>query len=212
MKKVFMPVMLAMQLLSCTGGNSQESSTQIKVGGRCEGCEAIYETPVPFEQLQHTDTLPGFNEASEKLVISGIVYQKDGGTPAKNVVIYFYHTDEAGVYPARGGEKGWERRHGYLRGWVRTNEKGEYRFYTRRPASYPNSNNPQHIHMTVKEPGKTEYWIDDIHFLDDPLVTASMRQSERNVGGSGLVQLKKQNGIYTGMRNIILGMNVQDYP
>lgn len=30
----------------------------LHVGGRCEGCEAIYECPLPFEQLNETDTYP----------------------------------------------------------------------------------------------------------------------------------------------------------
>ena len=46
------------------------------VGGGCEGCEAIYESPVPFEQLKSVDTLPDFNDAGPKLEISGIVYRQ----------------------------------------------------------------------------------------------------------------------------------------
>lgn len=181
------------------------------VGGRCEGCEAIYESPVPFEKLSHTDTLPGFTGTGQKILISGVVYQKDGKTPAADVVIYVYHTDGKGIYPTRGNETGWDRRHGYIRGWVKTNRKGEYSFYTLRPASYPNSNNPQHIHMTVKEPDKNEYWIDEIHFLDDPLVTRQMISNDRKVGGSGFVKLEKSTGLLHGKRDIILGLNVQDY-
>ena len=48
------------------------------------------------------------------------------------------------------------RRHGYIRGWMKTNEKGQYRFYTLKPASYPNSTAVKHIHPTIKEPGKNE--------------------------------------------------------
>ena len=30
-----------------------------KAGGSCEGCEAIYESPVPFEKLKSFTLLPG---------------------------------------------------------------------------------------------------------------------------------------------------------
>ena len=65
---------------------------------------------------------------------------------------------------------GWGERHGYIRGWVKTNERGEYKFYTLRPGAYPGRNNPEHIHITVKEPGMNEYFIDDYHFADDTIL------------------------------------------
>ena len=121
-------------------GSFAESKT--KVGGNCEGCEAIYESPVPFEKLYWTDTLPDFNDPGPKLEISGIIYKRDGKTPAAGVIIYIYHTDQKGMYPVKGDEKGWDKRHGYIRGWAKTNNNGQYRFYTLVPASYPISNNP----------------------------------------------------------------------
>ncbi|MBL7748800.1 MAG: hypothetical protein JNM19_15290, partial [Chitinophagaceae bacterium] len=130
----------------------------VKAGGSCEGCEAIYESPVPFGQLNETDTLPGFEEAGPKLRISGTIFKADGKTPAPGVVLYIYHTNQQGNYVSKSGE-GWEKRHGYIRGWVKTNEKGEYSFYTLRPASYPNSKAAQHIHPVIKEPGISDYYI-----------------------------------------------------
>lgn len=95
---------------------------------------------------------------------------------------------------------------------MKTNERGEYRFYTVRPASYPNSTNPQHIHITIKEPHLNEYWIDDYHFADDPLITADIKKAEGKRGGSGLLQLQTKHGIAKAKRNIILGMNIPGYP
>lgn len=66
------------------------------IGGPCEGCEAIYESPVPFENLNEVDTMPIFNEQGPKLAISGTVYKSDGKTPAPGVVLYVYHTDQIG--------------------------------------------------------------------------------------------------------------------
>ena len=131
--------MLTISGCSQTNSDKKINETVIKkkVGGGCEGCEAIYESPVSFEKLSSIGTLPDFNDPGPKIEISGIVYQRDGKTPAKDVVIYIYHTDQKGVYPKRGDEKGWGKRHGYIRGWVKTDKKGIYKFYTQKPAAYP---------------------------------------------------------------------------
>jgi protocatechuate 3,4-dioxygenase, beta subunit len=210
---------LLLGCLSCLFGCGQKTNKQvvqkeIKVGGRCEGCEAIYESP--FETLNETDTLPDFNEPGPKIEISGIIFQKDGKTPAPGIILYVYHTDQKGIYAKRGNETGWAKQHGYIRGWMKTDKNGFYRFYTLIPASYPNSTNPKHIHPTIKEPGYSEYWIDDFVFLDDPLLPASEKTKTHPVGGSGVLRpapadTVTKDGILRATRNIILGQNVQDY-
>ena len=161
-------------------------------------------------ELNSTDTLPGF-ESGPKLVVRGRIYKSDGKTPADNVVLYVYHTDQKGVYPTTGTEKGWARRHGYIRGWIRTDKSGDYTIYTTLPASYPNSSNPKHIHPTIKEPGKTAYWIDEFVFADDPLLPETEKNRSRPVGGSGLLHTTMKDGVLYAERNIILGKNVQGY-
>lgn len=204
-------VLLAGSLHSCAQSSQQESKTGKKVGGSCEGCEAIYESPTPFSRLSFRDTLPDYNDQGQKLHLSGVVYQSDGRTPAPGVVLYVYHTDQTGVYPTRGDEKGWAKRHGYIRGWIKTNNKGEYAFYTLRPAAYPGRQAEEHIHVTVKEPDKNDYWIDEYVFADDPLLTQEMRARLQNRGGSGVLQLQRQGNILVARRDIILGKNVPDY-
>ncbi|MBO0948419.1 dioxygenase family protein [Fibrella forsythiae] len=186
---------------------------QPPVGGPCEGCEAIHESPVPFDKLASFVKLPDATWAGKKpLGINGIVYKADGKTPAPNVILYVYHTDEAGQYVAKKDATGWERRHGSLRGWMRTNEKGEYKFVTPRPAPYPSRTDPAHIHITVKEPGLTEYYIDEFVFDDDPLLTADHRRKLANRGGSGILKLKDVGNMYKAERPIYLGRNIPNYP
>ncbi|MEZ0541334.1 dioxygenase family protein [Fibrella arboris] len=183
------------------------------VGGPCEGCEAIHESPVPFDKLASFVKLPDAAWATKKpLGINGIVYKADGKTPAPGVVLYVYHTDETGHYVARKGATGWEQRHGSLRGWMRTNEKGEYKFVTLRPAPYPGHTNPAHIHITVNEPGLPDYYIDEFVFDDDPLLTATQRQKLDNRGGSGILKLKDVGNMYKAERPIYLGRNIPNYP
>ena len=107
---------------------------------------------------------------------------------------------------------GWARRHGYIRGWVKTDADGKYTFYTFRPVAYPNGREPEHIHITVKEPNKNEYYIDAFMFEDDPLLTSSARRSLPNRGGSGIVLPTVKKGILTVERDIILGLNIPNIP
>ena len=199
-------ISLSMLSISC---QSQDSRSKPLVGGPCEGCEAIYE--YGEQKLFPVDTLPDFFQNEPKLKVSGVVFQKDGKTPAKDVILYIYHTDKAGIYPKKGGEKGWARRHGYLRGWIKTGADGKYSFYTFRPAAYPNRTIPQHIHITVKEPDKNEYYIDQFLFDDDPFVTTQERNRARNRGGSGIMKTSVENGMLTIRRDIVLGLNIPNY-
>jgi protocatechuate 3,4-dioxygenase beta subunit len=215
---IFVLTAVLLGFTGCSQNNSKKTATkpvnqkEIKVGGRCERCEAIYESYVSFDKLFYIDTLPDFNEPGPKIEISGTIYRQDGKTPASGVILYVYHTDQSGLYSKKGDETGWGKRHGYIRGWMKTNEQGQYKFYTLIPASYPNSTNPKHIHPIIKEPGKTEYWIDEFVFDDDPLLSVKERNKTNPVGGDGVLKPSLKNGMLRASRNIILGLNVADYP
>lgn len=184
--------------------------TASRIGGFCEGCEAIYDG-MPSQLNWETRIAPA-SEPGEPLEASGIIYQPDGKTPAPGVILYAYHTDARGIYPPAPAATGSARRHGRLRGWVRTNAKGEYKFITIKPASYPNSAIPSHIHLIVKEADKNEYYIDDIEFEDDRLLTQQERSRRRKNGGSGIVRPERSaGGVWLARRDIILGLNVQNY-
>jgi protocatechuate 3,4-dioxygenase beta subunit len=186
------------------------AETAERVGSYCEGCEAIYEG-LPSQLNWETRIAPA-SEPGEPMEASGRIYQPDGKTPAPGVILYAYHTDARGIYPPAPGASGHARRHGRLRGWIKTNAKGEYKFVTVKPASYPNRNIPSHVHLIVKEPDKNEYYIDDFEFDDDSLLTPQERARRRKVGGSGIVRLSKSaGGVWLARRDIILGLNVQNY-
>lgn len=206
--KPILYLVFCMLIITACPSQSGNPSDQI-VGGPCEGCEAIFE--YGDKVLTATDTLPKFQESEPKLKITGTIYEKDGKTPAEGVILYIYHTNREGIYETRGDEKGWARRHGFIRGWLRTEKDGRYTVYTFRPAAYPDRSEPEHIHMTVKEPGKNEYYIDSIFFEDDPLLTGSAKSGTRNRGGSGIVQPVLKDNLLTVARDIILGMNIPNY-
>lgn len=186
------------------------SSDRNSVGGGCEGCDLMF-VEIP-STIKSEATIVSANEPGEKLEISGIIYQHDGKTPAPDVILYVYQTAKNGLYEPGDNQTGEVRRHGRIRGWVKTNQKGEYKIVTIRPGNYPNSNIPAHIHPTVKETDKNEYYIDEIVFDDDKFVDGNYRSREEKRGGSGILHLKKENGKWIGRHDIVLGLNVPTYP
>lgn len=136
--------------------------------------------------------------------IGGVVYKPDGRTPASNVVVYAYQTDAGGRYSRGTPETEWSRRHGLLRGWVRTGSDGRYAFDTIKPGPYPDRQFPAHVHLTVLEPGRPPYWIDDIVFAGEFGVTDTYRRERENRGGDGIVTLTRNGGVLLARRNIIL--------
>lgn len=183
---------------------------QYELVGSCEGCEAIFE--FNDKKLSAVDTLVDFENQGPKLKLTGIVYKEDEKTPAENVILYIYHTNQTGIYPTRGDEKGWAKKHGYIRGWVKTDQNGRYTFYTLKPGTYPSGNEPAHIHIIVLEPNGKYYWINSFKFSDDPLLTDHEKNNSLvRGGGINILHLKKENNLLIGNRDIILGKNVPGY-
>lgn len=190
--------------------SSSSSQASVLVGGPCEGCEAVHE--YGDKLLGTVDTIPGFINNEPKLLLSGIIYQADGITPASEVILYAYQTNREGIYPSDTTSTGWGRRHGIHRGWIKTDQSGHYEFWTFRPASYPNREEPKHIHLTVLEPDKNEYYLDAVVFEDDPFLTEEKRDHLNDRGGSGIVELVEREGILVARRDIVLGENIPGYP
>lgn len=196
-------------IMSCQSQSSQPVNKE--VGGGCDGCEIMY-VDMPH-QINSTDTSVGWHEAGQKLRVSGIVYKLDGKTPAANTIIYYWQTDNSGHYTPTSGMSAKAKRHGHIRGWVKTDADGRYSIYTIRPAPYPDRDMPAHIHLSIKEPTITnEYYIDELVFDDDKLLTSVKRQRLENRGGSGILKVVTEGSLQTAKHNIVLGLNIPDYP
>ncbi|WP_020538615.1 hypothetical protein [Lewinella cohaerens] len=198
-------------LTACQAQTPAETSStsQVIVGGPCEGCEALLE--YGDRLLFSVDTLPDFHKNEPKIVLTGTVFEPDGTTPATGTILYIYHTDREGLYSGGNNSSIWSRRHGRYRGWIKTDESGRYAFYTFRPAPYPGGQEVEHIHLTVKPAQTNEYYIDNFVFDDDPLLTKERRNQLQNRGGSGIIQLKREGELWRGERDIVLGLNVLGY-
>lgn len=220
---VYALVFISSLLTSCHHQNQPVSpkqkssnSSATAIGGPFENADYIY-IGMP-EKITATDTSAGWQQDGDQLLLTGTVYQPDGHTPAADVLIYYYHTNIAGKYLHKAEERrsmpanNRGQTHGYIRGWVKTNAQGKYFIYTVRPGTYPSRDEPAHVHVTIKEPALNEYYIDEFVFDDDPLLTSAKRQQLDNRGGSGILRLVKKDELYIGERNIILGLNIPDYP
>ena len=209
MKRLIIILVVTIFASSCGSSQNNNQPSSRLVGGPCEGCEAIFE--YGDKKLTSVDTLPDFNEQGLKIKVTGIIYNENG-SPAKDVILYIYHTNQNGIYATKGGEKGWVKRHGYIRGWVKTDENGGYTFYTLKPGLYPDRSSPAHIHPTILEPNGKYYWLESYHFKGDSLLTEKEISPKAPRGGSiGILTLTKQGDIMVGTRDIILGKNIPDY-
>lgn len=208
MKRIVTAIFLIVLMFSCA--KSQKQNTRRLVGGPCEGCEAIFE--YGNRKLTPTDTLPDFYKKGPKIKVEGTIYKPDGKTPAKDIILYVYHTNQEGIYAPKKDAKGWAVRHGYNRGWVKTDKNGYYAFYSLKPAPYPNSSEPAHIHYTILEPNGKYYYLSSCHFKGDSLLTNNEIKPDSPRGGSsGLLNLKKEGNLLVGTRDIILGKNIPGY-
>jgi protocatechuate 3,4-dioxygenase beta subunit len=182
------------------------------VGLPCEGCDAVFEG-LPAE-LPSVARIAPESEPGEALRIEGTVLDRTG-KPVAGVIVYAYHTDDHGIYPTDERLKGTSaHRHGRLRGWVTTDGNGRYRFDTIRPAGYPNTDIPSHVHMHVIEVGRCTYYIDDLLFDDDPRLTPqSRRRLAQGRGGPGVaVPRTDGSGGWIVTRDILLGEKIPGYP
>lgn len=201
----------------CTAQTSSSTQTdtyrlQMPVGGGCDGCELMY-VGMPA-QIASVDTSAGWAEVGQQLLITGTVRQPDGYTPARDVIIYYWQTDAKGYYSPKSGMDEKAKRHGHIRGWVKTDKEGRYAIYTNRPAPYPNKTMPAHIHLAIKEPAiANEYYVDELVFDDDPLLLPAIKKKPlENRGGSGIVRVVKDGNLQVAEHLIVLGLHIPNYP
>lgn len=169
----------------------------------CEGCEGLAERDPATLANRAQMSPPG--EPGETLVVTGVVRSAGDGRPASGVVIYAYQTDAAGLYSRGTSESQWSRRHGLLRGWVKTGSDGRYTFRTIKPGPYPDASLPAHIHFTIGEPGKRAYYIDDVVFSGEFGVSPDYVARQELRGGSGIVRLRRDaQGVLIADRDIRL--------
>ncbi|MGB5417422.1 hypothetical protein [Algibacter sp.] len=154
------------------------------------------------KQLNNVDTIPDYVSQSQKLKITGTIYESDGLTPAKNVMLFIHQTNENGDFELKRQNK---KRYIHHRGWIKTDADGKYTFYTFIPGKYLYSNELQQILPIIKEPNKPEYKIETFLFDDDPLLTGKCRTKVEETNPNRILKLNKKEGLFEAKRDIVLG-------
>ena len=157
------------------------------------------------KQLNNTDTIPDFATKTDKLKITGTIYQSDGKTPASDVILFIHQSDEDGNYELKRDEN--RKRYIHHRGWIKTNTDGQYTFYTFIPGKFLRSKELRQIHRTIKEPGKPEYELTSFFFDDDPLLP-DLTLACRAKAVMSMLKLNKKDGMYVATKDIILKENI----
>jgi hypothetical protein len=169
---------------------------------------------VPAAYLAATYTAPsdapsnvviaGPGEPGQRLVVTGRVLE--GVRPIAGASLFVFHTDAAGRYaPDKSGNDA--ELHPRLRGLLRTDSEGRYRYETIRPGSY--GKNAAHVHYVVKA---TDYKtrLLDLWFEDDPILVArrangepevppSIRKSSYYIASSDVVAIRPLRRDATGV-------------
>ncbi|MBL4772229.1 MAG: hypothetical protein JKX98_01040 [Alcanivoracaceae bacterium] len=191
--------------------NFSLAQVNLTVGGGCDGCELMF-IDMP-EKISSTSYSPAWNSVGQKLLITGRILKTDGTSPAANVLVYYWQTDSKGYYSVNDSMNKKTKKHGYIRGWVKSDSQGNYKIFTIKPKSYPNRDLPAHIHLSIKEPEiSEEYYVDKLLFDYDPLLTTKKRKKLENRGGSGILRTLISDNMLVAEHNIILGLNIPNYP
>ncbi|OUS00127.1 hypothetical protein A9Q86_11850 [Flavobacteriales bacterium 33_180_T64] len=158
-------------------------------------------------KLNNSDTIPDFKSKINKLKISGIIYESDGVTPAKDIILYIEHANDNGDFDLKTHH---DKRYVYHRGWIKTDADGQYTFYTFIPGNDRRYNQLQQLFPVIKEPSKPEYEIASFLFDEDPLLTKLCRKRITKKGDpTRILKLKKEDGVFVVQKNIILNSNIE---
>ena len=124
-----------------------------------------------------TDTIPG-----KKIKVIGTVKDTDG-KPVVGALVYLYHTDSRGWYAADAPHISMnegDMRHARLFGYIKTNKDGKFELHTIKPAGYPKSDLPAHIHVHVSAEGYSDFGTEFLFDDDERLVGKIRENSLRN--------------------------------
>lgn len=156
-------------------------------------------------ELNSVDTIPGFDTKTDKLIVTGTVYLSDGSTPAKDVIVYIEQADEFGNFELK---KHNDKRYVENRGWIKTDDKGNYTFYTYVPGGDRRYRMLQQLFVSVKAPNSVEQNIESFLFNDDPLLTKQcLKKINKKGDPSRILTPKKEGKLLVAQKDIVL---VQD--
>ena len=128
-------------------------------------------------------TVAGPQEPGTRLTLE-LVFKGRDGRPVADAVVYAYHTSAKGWYAAEGAHvraNSGDVQHARLFGYGRTDAQGRLVVRTIRPAGYPRSELPSHVHLGLRVGGDSVA-VGEVRFDDDPRLTPEMRKRSLEEG------------------------------
>ncbi|MFI5130770.1 MAG: hypothetical protein ACHQFX_12290 [Chitinophagales bacterium] len=133
-------------------------------------------------------SIAGENEPGKKIKVVATVKNKEG-QPVGNALIYLYQTDSRGWYAADAPHvllNEGDFRHARLFGYAKTDKNGKIELHTVKPAGYPNSDLPAHIHVHVTADGYRPYGTEFLFKDDERLKGEILNRAVINGGMIGM--------------------------
>jgi hypothetical protein len=155
-----------------------------------------------------TVTLASPSEPGQRMRVRGTVRGADG-RPLPRALLYAYQTSAKGWYsdkaPHISGNSG-DFLHARLFAYLRTDAAGRYELHTIRPAGYPGTDLPAHIHVEVEAAGDpSQTYATEIRFDDDPRLTPRWRERSRQEGAL-IVPVEREAG---GAQSVVADFQVR---
>ncbi|MGV6832235.1 MAG: hypothetical protein ACWA5P_11825 [bacterium] len=152
--------------------------------------------------ISSTATMPDYDSKEDKLKLTGVIYEADGVTPAKNAILFIEQADEHGDFHEK---KLGKKRYLHHRVMVKTDENGRYTIYTFIPGNDRRFGQLQQLFPVVKAEGGVAYEIESFLFNQDPLLTKLCRKKINKKGDpTRILSPKKEGKILVVEKNIVL--------
>lgn len=165
-------------------------SPSLSAAADCQATETDQLGPYYQPGASFTTELAGPREPGERLVVSGRVLGLPDCKPLPGAVVDVWQASASGQYYSlqSGGD---DANHFKLRGRMRTDEQGRYRFNTVLPGHYEvgfGRARPRHIHFLVSHPGYAPL-VTQLYFQGDREMPQQVTESDPRVtslkGGAG---------------------------
>ena len=135
----------------------------------CNATETNIRGPFYRPNAPWKTSLAGSHEPGETLIISGRVFGADTCKPLKGAVVDVWQANAAGHYDNDDASHPPDPKKFILRGQMKTDKKGRYKFRTILPGNYQDEElwRARHIHYIISVPGYSSL-ITQCYFKGDP--------------------------------------------
>ena len=157
------------------------------------------EGPYWSENHPNRTILANPDEPGTRIFISGVVLYNDCETPIEDAIIDVWHANDNGCYTVfQECQSGNTDQDPYnLRGYMRTDENGNYAFESILPGYY--SGRPRHFHFKITSPSGFEH-ITQCYFQNDPSIDENWEEDHPGL----IIPLEETESGFIGNFDIIL--------